>query len=182
MSQLRMEFRDFEAIPEIPLQEGYQLRHFREGDEAGLALVFAASGVGPTTAEDFRTSMVGASCFRPERTILIECGGEIVATASAWLNDSFPGVGYLHNVGVKPGHQGKKLGALVTLATLRAHQKEGFSAQVLETDDWREPAVRLYLKLGYTPLLVDASHEERWKALAAKLDCPDVLTAARKLY
>jgi mycothiol synthase len=36
---------------------------------------------------------------------------------------------------------------------------------VLETDDERLPAIKVYLALGYVPQYPDASHEDRWSKI-----------------
>jgi len=179
MSQLHMEKDDLENVPAIPVPEGYLLRTFRDGDEADLGRIYQASDLGSETAEAVRERMFGDACFTPERLIVVEHEGGLVATAAAWIKPHDPGVGYLHMVGVLPGHRGKKLGALVTVAAIRYTHQEGFAVQRLETDDWRVPAVKLYLDLGYYPLSLDDTHPGRWQALAEQLNRPEIMDQAR---
>ena len=42
----------------------------------------------------------------------------------------------------------------------------------LSTDDWRLPAIKVYLKLGYEPLLYADDMKGRWKAVCGKLGWP----------
>lgn len=178
MSQLKMEFRDFSTIPDIPVPENYVLRNYLEGDEAGLSRVYIAGDLGMETPELVREKLIEHPCFTPERMFVLEYDGEIVGTACAWANAQDSSKGYLHMVGVLDGHRGKHLGAFVTVATMKYHRGHGFTAQQLDTDDWREAAVKLYLDLGYVPVLVDDSHAARWRTLAAKLHRPKALAEA----
>lgn len=180
MAQLKMQKDDLGDVPDLAVPEGYTLRNYRDGDEHGICVVYAESDLGTGTPELVREKILDASCFEPARLFVIETGDGIVATAAAWPNAAEPDKGYLHMVGVRPGHRGKRLGALVTLATIAYHRERGFTSQQLDTDDWREAALRLYLDLGYYPLLTDETHPARWQAIAEKLGRPDALERARR--
>ncbi|HQE83423.1 MAG TPA: GNAT family N-acetyltransferase [Candidatus Hydrogenedentes bacterium] len=169
MSQLKMEHPDLWLIPQIPVPDEYLLRNYREGDEAGLSRVFLSGKLGMETPGLVRESLTKHPCFTPERLFVVEYAGAIVGTASAWVNEYEPAKGYLHMVGVLERHRGKRLGALVTVAAMKYHRDLGFRAQQLNTDDWRESAVRLYLDLGFVPVYVDETHPGRWRTLATKL-------------
>ncbi|MBN2311203.1 MAG: GNAT family N-acetyltransferase [Candidatus Hydrogenedentes bacterium] len=178
MSQLNMEKSDLGRVPAIPVPDGYLLRTFREGDEAGIARIYAASDLGATTAEAVREKMLGDPRFKPERLFVIEHQGELVGTAAAWVCSNDPSIGYLHMVGLLPGHRGKRLGAILTVAAINQNRAEGLSVQRLHTDDFREPALRLYLDLGYVPVYEDDTHPGRWETLARKLDRPEAVSHA----
>lgn len=175
-----MEKSDLENIPDLPLPEGYALRTYREGDEGGIGRVYEAAGLGNTTAEEVRLKMIEDLCFTPGRLFVVERDGQLVGTAAAWRHAQDPDAGYLHMVGLLPEHRGKGLGALLVVSAIRYTRQEGFRAQRLDTDDWREPALRLYLDLGYYPLCVDETHPARWQLLAARLNRPEILMRVRQ--
>lgn len=179
MSQLRLEKDDLENVPVIPLPAGYMLRTYRDGDEHGITRVYAASTLGKGTVEDTRHILLDPPWSKPERIFVIEHAGELVGTAAAWLEASNPCVGYLHMVGVLPEHRGKRLGAILTIAAIKYARSEGFTRQQLATDDGREAALRMYLGLGYYPLIMDETHPARWKALGRKFGLPDIMGRAR---
>ena len=81
MSQLRMEKSDLDNVPVVPLPEGYVLRNYREGDEAGLGRVYAASSLGCETAELVRKRVIDRPCFTPARLFVIESTARITV---AW--------------------------------------------------------------------------------------------------
>lgn len=180
--QLRMEKNDLGHVPDVPVPNGYALRTYREGDEYGLARVYLESQLSDGTAETVRRTLVSNPCFKPERVFIVEHAGAIIGTAAAWVEtERDPGVGYLHMVGLLPEHRGHRLGALLTVEAIRYSCHEGYHAQRLLTDDFREPAVRLYLDLGYYPLYTDPSHPQRWAALADKLNRHQAIARARNL-
>lgn len=91
----------------------------------------------------------------------------LLATASARYHAPFPGVGYVHWVGVDPAVRGRALGTVVMNAAMARFVADGFSSAVLETDDTRLPAITSYLAQGFVPQYPDASHEARWSAVFA---------------
>jgi mycothiol synthase len=46
----------------------------------------------------------------------------------------------------------------------------GYREIYLQTDDWRLPAIKTYLNLGYVPLLCEPDMEERWRLVCRNLD------------
>ena len=181
MSQLRMEKTGIESLPDIPLDEEYRIRTFKPGDEAALGRVYATAMLGTGSVEEVRSRLHGHPCFDPARVFVAVSGELVVGTASAWRSIREPDVGYLHMLGVLPEHRGNNLGAVLTVATLRYAQQEGFTAQRLLTDDWRLPAIQLYLALGYDPIITDCTHPRRWRKIAKALRRPDLIQRARKV-
>lgn len=179
MSQLRMEKTGLSDVPDLAVPAGYVLRTFREGDEAALAKIYAVSKLDKDTVHIVRQDILGDPCFTPDRVFVAEHRGEIVGTASTWIAPDELDAGYLHMVGVLDGHRGKKLGAALTCAALRYSRSEGFNIQRLMTDDWREDAIRLYVDLGFYPLVTDASHPMRWEAISRRIGRPEMMDKLR---
>jgi mycothiol synthase len=99
-----------------------------------------------------------------------------VATAAAWQKERFgPVIGCMHMVGVRPGHQGKNLGYWVSLGAMHQFVAEGKIEAVLETDDFRIPAVKIYLKIGFEPVLIDENQRQRWKTVFNTIQRPDLI-------
>ncbi len=179
MSQLRMEKTGLSDVPELAVPEGYVMRSFREGDEASLARIYAVSRLDKDTVDIVRQDILEDPCFTPGRVFIAEHSGDIVGTASTWLAPDEPDAGYLHMVGVLDGHRGKRLGVALTCAALRFSRYEGFDIQRLMTDDWREDAIRLYIDLGFYPLITDPSHTMRWEAVGRRIGRPDIIDRMR---
>lgn len=177
MSQLRMlylaEGRTPPACPALP--DGYALRPYRDGDFPGYARLRIAAGF--TTPWDAVAFENYRCCLVPDGLMLtIGPDGTPVAAASAEINTKalWPHNGTLGWVAADPAHRGRGLGKATVAAAMRRLLQYGFRTLWLSTDDWREPALAIYLKLGWQPLLADDDHRERWERIFAKLALPPV--------
>lgn len=98
-----------------------------------------------------------------EATFLVEEGGRALGTASArYFEGRFPGVGYVHWVGVDPAARGRGVFDAVMAAVHGQFLADGRTVAFLETDDQRLPAITAYLRLGYVPQYTEPDHEQRW--------------------
>jgi mycothiol synthase len=173
--QLCMKRPCLDGLPEITLPPGYTIRTSREGDGPHWARIIRESFANSTFDESsFERIMMTNPAYRPDR-IFFSCGSDGLpcGTASAYRADSYgAGVGYIHYVGVCPMHAGKGLGALLSLAVLHQFRAEGLQSAVLQTDDFRLPAIKTYLKLGFLPLIVHENQPARWNDVFEKLGVP----------
>ncbi|MHB9110309.1 MAG: GNAT family N-acetyltransferase [Armatimonadota bacterium] len=173
--QLHMLRPHLHDLPAFALPEGYGLRTFREGDgEHWVRIIAESFNTDPATLS-FEKTMRESPAFRPERIFFITGGGEPVATASAYEDPEFMAdAGMVHYVGVLNGHAGKRLGYWIVLATLEQMAREGHRRAWLSTDDFRLPAIKTYLNLGFEPLLIHENQRERWPAVFNKLGLPEL--------
>jgi len=95
-----------------------------------------------------------------------------VATAMGWHRPSslFPDGYELGWVAGDPGHSGKGFGQVVTAAATRALLEHGAGRIYLLTDDWRLPAIKSYLRVGYVPVYHRPGMRRRWHELFLKLN------------
>jgi len=176
-----MEKDDLDTLPEIPVPPEHILRAYRPGDEPDLARLYDLAQLGMQTVADVQRVMLDHPCFTPDRLLVIEHSGHLLGTAAAWREAGDPGAGYLHMVSVAPEHRGRKLGAILCAAAARYSHAEGFRIQRLKTDDWRDPAIRLYFALGFYPVFCHPSHPERWAIIAERLKLPALLSNTHKV-
>ena len=160
---------NLENLPPLDLPEGYTLRVGVPDDAEGLAACLQKAFPEMTwTAENATNGLLAEESVKT--VFVIENDGQIVATASARLiPDEFPNSGYVHWVGGDPDHRGKRLGYLASLATLHEFVRLGCKDTVLHTDDFRIPAIKVYLALGYRPEEWHATHPSRWAKLRRAL-------------
>src|SRR5579871_2411783 len=167
MSQLLMRRPRLDDLPPIPpLPPGCILRTFQPEDlEPLAALLQRAFEDASWTPEKVRQTLVDAPDV--QKIYVIAQEGKPVATASARLMpEAFPGSGYLHWVAVDPQYQGQRLGAIVSLAVLHEFARMGCQDAVLETDDHRLAAIKIYQEMGFAPVHRDESHLLRWAHIA----------------
>ncbi|MBB3128454.1 mycothiol synthase [Paenibacillus rhizosphaerae] len=165
--QLSMLYDDLTALPALELPGGFTARTFRKGDEIAWEAIIRESfaneeiGYGHMTRDPE---------YRPERVWFICDGDAPVATAAAWHKSGLgKETGYLHMVGLLHRYAGRALGAKASLAAMHGMVQEGRRRAVLDTDDFRIPAIKTYLNLGYIPRLVHENQLARWRAIAAQL-------------
>lgn len=165
MPQLVMERKNLNDLPELVIPEGFVLRNFEQGDEAAwnrLANIICEA--------EFETLIRSHRYYRPERVKLI-CDGDIpVATATAWCDEDNEAVGCVHMVATDPAYRGKGLGRQITNAVLHHIKQEGKETVVLKTDDFRLPAIKAYIRLGFEPKIVHENQVERWEAVYKELE------------
>lgn len=155
-------------LPVLPLPSGdYVLRTAGPEDATALATLLTRAFTEEWIIQRVKESLLEAPDV--QAVYVIVYGGVLVATASARITDHFPGSGYLHWVGADPSHQGKGLGAAVCLAVLGAFRELGLGDAVLETNDFRLPAVRSYLRMGFVPEYRNAAEQLRWSRLFPRI-------------
>ena len=167
--QLLMLRPTLEHLPAVDVPPGYRIRALRPDE--GLAWERISDEVFETHY-DFAQKMLSDAAYKPGRVLVATTDDdEPVATASAWFRATYgASVGYLHMVGVRTAHRGRRLGYHLSLAVLHRLREEGFTSAVLRTDDARLAAIRTYLHLGFEPRIVDENQRGRWRAIAQTME------------
>jgi len=175
--QLCMRRATLDDLPETELPKGYSIRTSRDGDAIHWARIIRESFQDVECDESlFERRMVSDQDYLPERIFFV-CApdGMPCGTASAYRSrDTGADVGSLHMVGVRPSHTGMRLGFAVSLAVLHRFRFEGLTSAVLLTDDYRLPAIKTYLRLGFLPLFSHESHPARGDVVYARLGAEPV--------
>jgi mycothiol synthase len=157
-------------LPEPELPSGFSFRPATTDDADELAeLVTAAYDPVHDTPWDgarMQTELLEAADVL-QTWVAVDAQGRIHATASERLLPYiYPeGTGYVHFVGTLRDSQGLGLGRAITLRVLRGFVDRGLTKAVLNTADFRLPAVRLYLQLGFIPEYREDSERSAWSAL-----------------
>ena len=151
-------------IPPVPA--GYRLRQYRAEDEAGYYALMARAGFegwGTERMHKVLPTVLPGGFFVAEHL----SSGQIVASALAQHVPTglHPYGGQLGWVATDPDHRGRKLGTIVTAAATRRLIEAGYRRIYLLTDDFRLPAIRIYLALGYAPLYHAPGMQDRWQTV-----------------
>ncbi len=167
LKQLRMQRNLDIPLPEMPpLAAGLAIVDalVQEGPKAWEAIITDSFGA-PTSYDKIRNDPACA----PERVFLLMVNGVSAATTTVQLPAARPGWGVVHMVGVHRDFLGHGYGRLMVLRALHDMQQRGLQAATLTTDDFRLPAIRTYLGLGFAPVMEDDTMPGRWDAVNAKL-------------
>jgi mycothiol synthase len=167
--QLFMRLPELGDLPPAPPHgPSYALRTAVPADYGQLAELLSEA-----FDEMWDTKRVAAE-FSPdngvEATYVVVSPAGVVATAAARsLPDQYPDAGYVHYVGVRVSERGRRLGEVVTRRVLVHFAAAGLDQAVLETDDFRLPAVRTYLRLGFVPESRVPGDTHRWSKVLRNL-------------
>ena len=174
LPQLLMRRPALQGLPPPQVPDGYVLRPFRDGDEAGWGQVMDRAFEWEPGHADFSRLMRADEVFAPERVkLVLAVSGQVVATASCWPVARYgPRNRMLHWVATHPDHAGRGLGFQVSLAALHHAAGEGCRTMTLLTDDFRTAALKTYLHMGFEPLCTHSSHPERWRLILRRLGRP----------
>jgi len=161
-------------VPAYPLPCGYVLRGYRQADEAAYLRLLALAGFEGWTPE--RLAEIWPRVL-PQGLFLAvhQASGELAATAMALHNPTqlHPAGGELGWVAAHPEHRGKGLGAAVCAAAVARMLRAGYRRVYLHTDDFRLPAIKTYLRLGFVPFLFEEGMEQRWREVLRRLEWPE---------
>jgi len=166
-SQLRMGFTQFDSLRAPELPPGYGLRTFRPGDEEPWIALLATGDFGEWDRPRLDRLLSGERAPLPLDGVFFATRGEqIVGAACVFLHLGESGdVPELGWVAVHPAHRGHGLGLQVCRAALRFIRDRGHGYAYLLTEEFRLPAIKTYLRLGFEPEMLDATQPARWEAL-----------------
>jgi mycothiol synthase len=157
----------------LTVPAGYVLQVYQPGDEFEFFTLMERTGFKGWTTEIFQDWL---QKILPDGFYFIrhQATGKMAATAMGCHNPTplHPFGASLSCVGADPDYQGLGLGHVVSLAVTRRLVAAGYKAIYLETQDWRLPAVKTYLKIGWVPFLYQPDMPERWQAVCAQLKWP----------
>jgi mycothiol synthase len=158
--------------PVISVSPGYQLRTYRPGDEARFYEVMEIAGFTDWTDDVLRPWL--AKILPDGWFFVVDATGAIVATTMATHNptDRHRFGGELGWVASDLAHKGHGLGVAVCAAVINRFLRAGYRNIYLNTDDFRLPAIKTYLRLGFVPLLFSADMHDRWQTICDQLNWP----------
>jgi mycothiol synthase len=167
-----MTFRRFEelAAPEMPAR--YGLRAFRAGDEDAWVDLLSTGDFGVWNRDRLDRMLAGERAVVPREGIYFATQGDgLVGTACAVIHrDEASAVAELGWVVADPSHRRRGLGTQVCRAVMAYLRDAGHRYVFLLTDDFRLPAIRAYLGMGFEPEMTDPSHPSRWQAITERLE------------
>jgi len=172
MDQLKM-IRDDSPVVMPDTPPGYYMRAYQQGDEEDCCrcCINGALGVNEISVSQFERIMVEDECVDTSNIYFLchESGGVVGTVTYQYGKES--GEGYIHMVAIAPDHIGKGLALYMNLYVIDKILKADNKTVVLTTDDCRLPAIKTYLKCGFTPCVSkgDIEMEERWNEVFEKL-------------
>ena len=170
---LLMTHADLKRVPRFALASGFTLQWYQPGDESHWLRIHLAADRFSQITPDLFTKQFGSppsNDLHRRQCYVREPGGECVGTATAWFNDDFQGArwGRVHWVAIIPAFQGRGLGKALMSAICRRLRDLGHGRAYLRTGAARVPAIKLYQRFGFEPLIGDEREREAWRAVLSK--------------
>ena len=156
--------------PEVSVAPGYRLRQFepRDADRYRALLAFAQM--------DEPRMQYWEKHILPNGFFVIEHEGSRALVACCFASHHpaprHPRAGNLGWLASDPAHKGKGLGRAAASAVTACLVERGYHRIYLETHDFRLPALKVYLQMGWLPLLYQTDMADRWKAVCSRIDLP----------
>jgi len=147
--------RALSGIPPMPeVGASLEVRRARAEDAGALAAVLGAAFEGETW---------NAACVEREvlcdptvrASLVVAAGTRLVSTASLQVRPDSPGSGRVRWVATDADRRREGLARAVVIGVLELAAQAGCTDAYLETRTDRLAAIRLYMQLGFEPLLAD---------------------------
>ena len=163
--------------PQRPVPPGYSIRDYRPGDEEAWIRMHrrAVPSFDETRLRRWWDRYLSLALPRGILFAVTDGPGAAVATAGCihqTRNGTIPFGGQLAWVATDPDHQGRGLATALAAAATRRLIEMGYESIVVCTGDDLLPAIKVYLRLGYRPLLYEDDMPQRWRQIMEQIDLP----------
>ena len=158
---------DGKAAPDFKVPENCSIVNYTELDgamEKWLDIVQYGLSEGKKGEEYYHECMTALPAYEEDKCFFILEAGVAVATITV-VCDYEKKEGIVHMVACHESARGKGYGTLLTMIALSVLKKEGMEKARLKTDDWRVPAIKTYLRIGFEPDLSTEDYVERWNKI-----------------
>jgi len=164
---MRLEFASYVRKPTARVPEGYRLHRYRPGEEGDwIQLLNESREFGVWNTGKLRSMILDS--LIPNSGVFISDSKALIACAACCSVSSFLPYATANYALVLPEHRGRGLGLIAMAAVIDSARDAGFPGVVLQTDDFRIPAVKTHLKLGFRPdITIRPATATRWSAVLA---------------
>ncbi|MBN2043648.1 MAG: GNAT family N-acetyltransferase [Anaerolineales bacterium] len=171
--QVQMIWPEGQRIQPSALPQGYTLRTYRPGDEAGFYDLMDSvgwTGWNPEKLQPWLFRILPEGWF----FAIHERDGEIIGTCMATHDPTWevPFSGEVGWTAVYPDHQGKGIGKAVVGAVVKRFLDAGYAQIHLYTEIWRLAALKVYLRIGFEPYLIQQESIQQWEKVCVQLNWP----------
>ena len=171
--RVRMTCGNLKDVPEFAIPAGFSLRWYKPGDEsAWFGIQKQADRYNPITPEWFEGEFgFDREPLRQRQCYVLNDQGEATGTGTAWFDDDFEGarVGRIHWIAVVPEYQRRGLGKAIMTQLCQRLNEFGHTRSYLITSTGRIPAIKLYLRFGFQPLIRSVEDEAAWQEVEERL-------------
>ena len=155
-------------ILEVMVPSDYILRNFTENDKEAYFSLLNKAGMSTCPLNYWEKHILPDGFFVVEDKV----SHDLVAAcfASHHPTERHPYAGNFGWLAADPSHSGRGLGYCVSAAVTNRLLKAGYKRIYLETHDFRKAAIKIYLRMGWVPLLYNPKMYDRWKLICKELN------------
>ena len=167
---VRMTRENLDDIPDCALPAGYAIRWYQPGEEkAWHEIQSLADKYNKITPDLFQEEFgTDTRVLSDRQCFLYDGDSNAVGTASAWLDDQEgQSLGRVHWVAIIPRCQSKGLAKPLLAAVCNRLKNLGHDRTYLTTQTCRLPAINLYAKFEFAPVIDSDRSRRIWQELAA---------------
>jgi len=172
---VKMIRENLDGVPEYDLPAGYSIQWYQPGYEESWQKVQSLADeytrVTPALfQEQFGTN---TQLLSERQCFLFNSENNIIGTATAWLDNlGEKSPGRIHWVAIIPAEQGKGLARPLLTIICKRLKELGHSETYLTTQSVRIPAINLYAKFGFSPVIDSGRDREIWEKLRRHVKYP----------
>lgn len=171
--QLKMFWENDGILREPQIGEDFKVVTFNELEgalEAWLDIVQYGLSEGLQGADYYDKAMLSFPTYDPNYCFFVLYKGAPIATITTVFDHEEKGRGLIHMVACKEGYRGLNIGNLLASVAEYHLKKAGMKTAHLSTDDWRLPAIKTYLNIGFKPYAPDDEFKERWEKIMENIN------------
>jgi GNAT superfamily N-acetyltransferase len=160
---LQMLHHDLRMVPQFHCPPGISLVNYEVGFDQAWTNIHKQADHHNDIDDNLYRRQFGEdeSVIEQRQLFLVADGKTLIGTATAWF-DATDGRGRVHWVAILPQYQGRGLAKPLLSGVCDRLLALGHSSAVLSTSTARVAAVCLYLKFGFTPLILVERDYDAW--------------------
>lgn len=169
MEQLKMFWKNDGLPAKVPVcPEGVgiiSLPDMENGVEHWLDIMQYGLSAKRENYDYYKDVMFGHPGYKESDCFFITVSGDPAASVAVICDGEKQGEGYIHMVACKEEYRGRGLSHVMNDLCLYELKRRNQKTAYLTTDDWRIPAIKGYLKMGFMPDLSTEDFKARWEAI-----------------
>lgn len=158
-------------LKDIKVPDGFLLRNYKEKDANDVLRILSLSQLNDWNKEKLNKNIKGF-VENGFFVVIHKSTQKVVATMVARVRPArnYCKSGDIGWLCTDPKYRGKGLGYIAAASSVNCLLSNGYDDIYVNTDDDRLPAIKIFLKLGFKPLMYKNTMLDRWGLIKKKID------------